>query len=228
MIIGNGLLANSFRGDFENVANVVIFASGVSNSNEKDDKEFERELELLTSTISNNLGAIIVYFSSCFAEDSNEHFEYFSHKLAMENVVKQYAENYYIFRLPQVVGSTTNLHTIINYFFANISSGTEFVVWDNCKRNLIDVDDVVLVVKYIIEGGLMMNETVNIASSVSYSALEIVKLIESFLSKKGNYSLKNKSDVHYVEAEQLSPIFSKLDIRFNNGYLENLLIKYYS
>ena len=46
MIIGNGLLASSFNKiELEN--NILIFASGVSNSKEQDHSKYEKELNLL-------------------------------------------------------------------------------------------------------------------------------------------------------------------------------------
>ncbi|MEJ2498930.1 MAG: hypothetical protein P8Y46_06430 [Sulfurovaceae bacterium] len=50
MIIGNGMLAHEFS-DYKDDNDIIIFASGVSNSGETRESEFEREKELLTKTI---------------------------------------------------------------------------------------------------------------------------------------------------------------------------------
>jgi hypothetical protein len=47
MIIGSGFIANSFRKFYFDRKNILIFASGVSNSKEKKKKNFEREVNLL-------------------------------------------------------------------------------------------------------------------------------------------------------------------------------------
>ena len=39
MVIGNGMIANAFK-QYENDDEVIIFASGVSNSKENNDSEF--------------------------------------------------------------------------------------------------------------------------------------------------------------------------------------------
>ena len=62
MIVGSGQLASIFFG--MELSNVVIFASGVSNSSNVEKTEFTREKELLMSTIEKNRDAYIIYFSS--------------------------------------------------------------------------------------------------------------------------------------------------------------------
>ena len=63
MIIGNGLIANSFLDSDLN--NIIIFASGVSNSKEENLLEFDREKKLLLRIIYENFNKKIVYFSTC-------------------------------------------------------------------------------------------------------------------------------------------------------------------
>jgi hypothetical protein len=47
MIIGNGLIAKSFKKEKNYFKNVIIFASGVSNSKNTNLKEFKREEKLV-------------------------------------------------------------------------------------------------------------------------------------------------------------------------------------
>ena len=65
VIIGNGQLAKTFKEDSFVFDDVVIFASGVANSECKDDKEFNREKELLEKTLFENKDKRFVYFSIC-------------------------------------------------------------------------------------------------------------------------------------------------------------------
>ncbi|MBU4132588.1 MAG: hypothetical protein KKF12_17365, partial [Proteobacteria bacterium] len=65
MIIGNGQLAKIFKEDGCFFDDVVIFASGVTNSDCRDDREFNREKELLEKTLVENNAKRFVYFSSC-------------------------------------------------------------------------------------------------------------------------------------------------------------------
>ena len=104
MIIGNGQLATIFKKT--TLDNIVVFASGVSNSNCQDIKQFEREKDLLVKTLTNNKNKKFVYFSSCAlsAEEYPKN-DYYKHKQNMENIIKRYSDNYYIFRAPQLFGN---------------------------------------------------------------------------------------------------------------------------
>ena len=52
MVIGNGSIAKVFKQEFGNDDSVIIFASGVSNSNEKNLSEYQRETILLQNTLT--------------------------------------------------------------------------------------------------------------------------------------------------------------------------------
>ncbi len=53
MVIGNGLIGCIFS-SFTKNDEIIIFASGVSNSKESNKNEFDREEKLLKTTISEN------------------------------------------------------------------------------------------------------------------------------------------------------------------------------
>ena len=81
MVIGNGMLAKAF-GAFKDNPEVVIFASGVSNSKETNNDSFKREEKLLNKVISENNNSIIVYFSTCSVyDDSVNETNYVLHKI---------------------------------------------------------------------------------------------------------------------------------------------------
>jgi len=117
MIIGNGQLANAFK-EFDD-KEIVIFASGVADSNCIDEKQFERERLLLTSTLSKYNDKTFVYFSSC-ALSAKEYplNDYYKHKKQMELLIKKTTENYYIFRIPQLFGK---LKTHYAQFFVGLA-----------------------------------------------------------------------------------------------------------
>jgi len=48
MVIGNGMIAKAFS-QYKNNPKVLLFASGVSRSNEKEEASFLREKELIKS-----------------------------------------------------------------------------------------------------------------------------------------------------------------------------------
>ncbi|MGV6987523.1 NAD-dependent epimerase/dehydratase family protein [Testudinibacter sp. P80/BLE/0925] len=150
MIIGRGMLAKAFN-SYVSTEDVIIFASGVSNSNEENSSSFTRERELLRHTIRNNPASLIVYFSTCSIYDSTlQNSKYVLHKLLMELILQDECDRYLIFRLPQVAGRTKS-PTIINFIYNKINNGEEFSVFSKSKRNIIDVDDVFKIVDYILK-----------------------------------------------------------------------------
>jgi hypothetical protein len=105
MIIGNGDIASVLI-DREDR---LYFASGVSNSEETREREYEREAILLTDQ---DKWRHIVYFSSLcvFYTDTR----YAQHKRMMEKLVKKYFGHYTIIRLGNITWGK-NPHTLINY-----------------------------------------------------------------------------------------------------------------
>lgn len=226
MVIGNGLIAKAFKQSFQKDQNILFFASGVSNSNENRSSEFEREKNLLIKSLEIYRDQTFIYFSSCDVY-STDHSKYFSHKLNMENLVKTKAKKYYIFRLPQVVGKTKNTNTLIGFLYSKIQNDSEFVLWKNARRNLIDVDDVVSIVKCIVFKKLEMNSTMNIAAPIDYSVEEIVFAFENLLNKRTSFTLEDKGSAIRVDTTNLNHIFAELKMTFSKNYLDNLLKKYY-
>ncbi|MEO7210677.1 MAG: hypothetical protein ABIY35_07020, partial [Chitinophagaceae bacterium] len=61
MIIGKGMVAKGFR-NYEKNDDILVFASGVSNSANTSTVEFEKEQSLLQDTIINHPGKKLIYF----------------------------------------------------------------------------------------------------------------------------------------------------------------------
>src|SRR3990167_10458215 len=119
MIIGNGMMATKFA-KYKNDKNIIIFASGVSNSKETRPSEFAREFDLLKDVVSKDSGKTIVYFSTSSMYDPIEkNSAYVQHKLEMENYIQNNVNKYYIFRISQVIGRAKN-NTLINFLINNI------------------------------------------------------------------------------------------------------------
>ena len=91
MIIGNGLVAKKFK---HYKRNVIIFASGVSNSLETNDIQFYKEKQLLEDTLKKHPDKLLIYFSSRNVDLLNS--PYYQHKLNMENLIKSYKNKYII------------------------------------------------------------------------------------------------------------------------------------
>lgn len=228
MIVGNGMLANAFKLAKHSLNNTVIFASGVSNSNEQENEEFEREKKLLENILLINKEKLFVYFSTCSIYDSTmTNSQYVYHKMYMERIVRENSNNYLIIRLPQVIGKTA-APTIINFLFNKIKNEEEFTIFNRTKRNFIDVDDVVKVVSYLINKKLLFNEIINLASTNYTSVYEVVVMLERVSKKRAIYNIKNSGGEYYIDVSNMINIYRELSIDFDDNYVMKTLNKYYS
>lgn len=105
MIIGHGDIANVLK-DKENF---LFFASGVSNSQERRESQFQREIDML---LKQDKHKHIVYFGSLCVFYSNS--RYAQHKIQMEKLVRDNFKHYTIIRMGNITWGE-NPHTLINY-----------------------------------------------------------------------------------------------------------------
>lgn len=228
MVIGKGLVANAFDRYIED-DRYLVFASGVSNSANKDEAHFEREATLLAEVLQENKEKTFIYFSTCSLYDSSlVDIPYVKHKLSMENMIKEKHSHYHIFRISNLAGKANNPHTVLNFFYQHIRSGTAFHIWKYAARNIIDIEDAVNICDYIISNDLFVNETINIANPHNYPVTFIIETLERVLGRKGIYDVIEKSSVPEINTEIIKPVIDVLNIQFDEGYLHRTLKKYYS
>lgn len=228
MIIGDGMLANAFA-QFRSADNIVIFASGVSNSTETHAAAFEREIGLLNECIDRYSGKKLIYFSTCSVTDpSLSGSRYIAHKLEIEKIIRSRLKHYVIFRVSNIVGGTANPHTVMNYLVNCISKGEEFRLWEHASRNFIDIDDVKKIVGFAVREGVFENEIVNIANPNSTGIVKLVGLIERFLGKKAVCIRESLGGSPAIDISAISEIVEKNKIEFGDDYVQKLLVKYYS
>lgn len=189
MIIGSGLISKSFSKN-KLFDDYLIFASGVSNSNTTDENEFKREENLLMKNLSTDKP--LIYFSSIFSSSIDN--PYFNHKRDMENLIKNNNSNFYIFRMPQIIGNGGNVNNIINLFVSNILNNKRIEIWKDSERSIIDIDDVVGIISYVIKNKTN-NKIYNVSGIESTSVIEIVKILEDILSKKSIISFIDKKSI---------------------------------
>ena len=225
MVIGNGLIASAFATYFSGDPNIILFASGVSNSKETRREVFLREQDLLFSALTQK--RFLVYFSTCSINDPElSETPYVVHKKEMEHLVREF-KDCVIFRLPQVVGKTSNPNTLTNYLHKQISSGNDFKIWRHAKRNLIDVADVASIVTHLIRTHTADGQTLNVACSFSVSIYHLVSIFESISGKKANYEFVEAGDAYPIDASLAAVAASQLGISFDESYIERLIRKYY-
>ena len=228
MIVGNGLLAKSFL-HYKDDNNIVIFASGVSNSTTPTEIDCLREQNLLKDTISMNKNKTIIYFSSCdISNDKLNKNPYYIHKNNMETIVKVHAKEYYIFRLPQVIGKGGNKNTLMNFLVSTINNNTEFTLYKQTYKSIIDISDVIKMCDYIISNNLYRSQVINILNPNYISVENIVKEIESFLKISANYNTKIVENYPNYDTCISKDISKRLSIDFDVNYLSKILFKYYN
>lgn len=228
MIVGSGLLATSFSPAYASSPEVIIYAAGVSNSSCTDPREFERERARVTASLEANRDVkTFVYFSTCSITDPElANKPYVVHKDAMEQLVKAHA-GYLILRLPQLAGRSVNPHTLLNYLYARISRSERFSIWGNAARNIIDVDDVVRIARYLIDESKIRCDTVNIANTHNYPIKHIVSMMERVCDKKAIYDAVERGASYPIDVQKIVPILPEADVEFCSSYLSNVLRKYY-
>jgi nucleoside-diphosphate-sugar epimerase len=225
MIIGNGLLGSAFKRDgFGSLADLTIFASGVSYSGEVRQEEYQRELDLLSQVMMRD--SYIVYFSTCSVFDNSlSSSVYVKHKIEIENSLRERGRSLVI-RLPQVVGVGGNKNNLINYLIFKILNGEKFDLWFNASRSLIDVDDVVFFTKKFVDHFFPHCAQINLAAPGRISIIEIVRIIEECVGKKANYNILERGGEYVIDVNQVSQVFDEYLIKFHPEYFRELIWKY--
>jgi nucleoside-diphosphate-sugar epimerase len=227
MVIGKGLIGREFQSYSQN-SSMLIFASGVSDSQATCPDAFIREEVMLRNALITHASASVSYFSTCSVNDpSSLKSPYVRHKLAMEDIVKTQSRKFWIFRLPQVVGHATS-PTLINFLFQRAQDGAPFEVWKNSCRNLIDVSDVFRTVKYLHFNDLLYGSVINIAALNNTPILEITALVEQITRSRLNYKLVNKGCSYEIDVSQVHIHYPSIGVNFNGDYNHNILNKYYT
>jgi len=223
MVIGNGLIASTFINDYQKDKRFVIFASGVSNSNETNSNEFKKEENLLKKTLEENKNKHIVYFTSFI--DPHK-IKYIDHKINMENIIKTSNVFYTILKLPQVIGNGGNINNLLNYMVHNIKNNNVISIYSNVCRSLIDVEDVKKIIDILIKKWLDKNTYV----IFPYIEKMLVKDIVYLISKELNIDpIINMIDSEIYDLPEKTPVVNSIMNHLNiisEGYTKKIIHKY--
>lgn len=217
MIIGNGLIANVFSSYLDS-NEILIFASGVSDSSECSSNAFQREMDLIKSY--DNTKMKFVYFSSINIENKTE---YFKHKKNIENYIVNNFTNYLIFRLPNLVGSGGNPNNMFNYFKRLIKSEDRIIV-KNVFRSLLDVDDLKIICDELM---FLKNKIINISHIKTYKVLDILIELSFFLKKPLNIHISDDEvfEKHYDNSDEVSKLIDRI-YDGKEEYIKKIIKKY--
>lgn len=214
MVVGSGMIAKAFSRYNDN-DDVIIFASGVSNSKEEDESSFEKEKNLLLDIRFHNINKKFIYFSTVSIYDKSlSNSKYIKHKIEMENVFNKIFSNYIIFRLPNIIGNSNNNNTFFNFFKNKIKNNEEIEVQKDASRYIIDMDDVVKYLEPIIDSKVK-NKTINVCFDEKIKMLNLIDNFENIMNINVNkkiidggseYTVDNKDFMSLIE-----PFYKKED-----------------
>jgi nucleoside-diphosphate-sugar epimerase len=217
MVVGCGLLAKTMS-SFENSDDVIIFASGVSNSKETNQNEYKRELILLNTFIGTNKK--LIYFSTCSVlHDCQSISNYITHKKNIEDYIKNNFDNYLIFRLPNVVGETGNKNTSFNFFKNCLLSNTQLFIEIGSSRYFIDVDDITETLTPIILDPKQNKKEINVCFNNKIDIFNFVMIMSKTLGVTPNIKLVDGGCSQDVDNREfisiINPKYKKIDQSYN-------------
>ena len=226
MIVGTGMIAKAFSA-FAPRKDVVIFASGVSDSTEMREAAFARERELLQRTRAEQAQALLVYFGTCSVDDPDRRATpYVRHKLAMEALLAAGSAPWMVVRLPLAIGPVHRSPTLANFLYERIVRGEPFEVWSRSTRYPLDVEDAVRITTRFIADRTLWNRSMNVALR-AFTVLDFVRILEAIAGKRANYALVERGAHYDVHCPELQRHGRELDLDFSAQYLERVLRKYF-
>lgn len=223
MVIGKGLLGTELNNIDQD--DVVFFASGVSDSKSTNSADFNREMDLLKQSMEST-HQLFVYFSTCSIDNPDvQNSMYVQFKTKVEDYIKENRENYLIVRTSNLVGKGGNMKTVINYFADHIIHNTQFDVWENAYRNVLDVVLLSKMLQYYIQY-YNVNCTITLCNTKDTKVIDIIKILEEILSKKANYKTLNKGVFFPIDHRLSLELSHQLNLE-NEMDIKNTLAKYY-
>ena len=230
-IFVNGFIAKNLKKKkIRFLDNYVIYAAGISNSKTLNIKELKKEIATFNNFIKKyNRSKIIIYISSMSIFDKYlKQNEYIKNKLKIESIIKKKVKKFIIIRLTQIVGKNRNPNTITNFIYNNIKNNKNLNLWKGHKRNLVDIEDVLKILKTIVKKKFLKNKILNIYNTKSISVKRIVLIMCKILKKNiklNEIKLIQKTKQFNYKINSKNYEFGYLFEKQN--YNENILMKYY-
>lgn len=212
MLVGNGLIASAFL-DYKDNDDVIVIASGVSNSKEKDYKKYQREIDMIGSFIGTK--SKIIYFSTISVFDESLDSLYVNHKKYIEKMISSNFDSYLIFRLPIVIGKTNNTNTFINNIKRKIISDETIYINNMSSIYIIDIDDINRLLPNLID--TKNNEIINVIFNNKEFVFDVIQKIERLLGKETNKKIINDGFDFTIK-----PLF---DDEYDNNFILKKYIK---
>ena len=227
MIVGHGMMARAFSA-YQSDPHILIFASGVSDSNESRGSEFERERDLLVRTREQHPDKLFVYFGTCSVNDPERRATpYVRHKLDMEAFLLASGDSAIVLRVPLAIGPRHETNTLVEHIYRQISEGNSFDVWMRATRYPIDVEDVFRIATRLIQNRSLRDRTINIALR-SFPVLDFVRVLEQIVGKPARFRALDKGGHYRIECPEVIALRHELNLDYSANYLRKVLQKYFS
>jgi nucleoside-diphosphate-sugar epimerase len=227
VIIGSGMVASACKA-LTGWEDDILYASGVSNSSEHRKELFDKEIELIRYYLGKlSVKGCFVYFSTTSIMDpSKSENPYIKHKLFIESMLREQKVNHLIVRLPNLVGTSRNPHTLTNFFADSIRKGKQIRLMKNAVRHLIDADDLAIILNDIRKKFGVTPVTVDVETSHPLRAGQILGMMEEALNKKAEV-IELQENVS--TKENIKDVFSSAKYIFETpeNYHRLLINKYY-
>jgi len=230
-IIGKGFIAkNLFK--IKNKINkfkYIIYAAGISNSKIKSKNQLKREIVTFNKFVEKNYLNKMIYISTADITDNLKNkSKYVKNKIKIEKIIKKNFSNYIIIRIPKIIGKSKNKNTLINFFYYNIKKGKKITIFNNVKRNILDIDHVIKIIKVIMINKKIHNQIITISNKYFIKPIEIINILEKKLKKKANFHIKKTNKQKWsLNFKKNIKYFNKANIVFNKNYCVKAINKYY-
>ena len=117
---------------------------------------------------------------------------------------------------------------MINYFYRNIKKNKTIDVLSGVKRNILDIDDVIKVLKIIIFEKKLIKRTITLSNKYFVQPIDIVKIFEKKLNKVAKIRFKRVSKENWnLENDMSKKLFNKAKVKFDKNYLIKKINKYF-
>lgn len=167
-IIGHGAIAEALEGIDKPF---LFFASGVANSRETRESEFDRERWLLMDQPKDKH---IVYFSSlCTIFDPDT--RYSMHKMEMEDLIRNYWDSWTIVRIGNITWGH-NPNQLVPFIREKVAKGEQFPIYDE-YRHILDKDEF----RYWVN---LIPKDRNIELTMTGRRMKIDKIVEEIVEGK--------------------------------------------
>jgi len=224
MVIGNGLLANTFR-KYEDSDSIIIFASGVSNSKEINKSEFKREFDLLKTMLVFKETKKIIYFSTCSVLDiSLTKSNYVKHKKNIEGFIMSNFKYYLILRIPNIVSNNKNLNTSFNFFKNKLLNNDEIICDKYATRYYIDIDDLEKTLPIFIE--TYVNQSINICFTNKETVINFILKMGKEMKINPKINLVNNGIDYTIDNSVFISETNKMNYSIGEDYNDKIIKKY--